>query len=197
MTILPLVYFGSVEYWSALVNGGDDVVIDIGEHYVKRSDRNRTEIMTAGGVMQLSVQLRHANKPRQPMQKMEIDYSKRWQHQHLVAIESAYRSSPYYEHYGELFKPLFEWEWHYLVDLNLAILELICKILRVPMPRISKEYVVASEGDIDMRQKHATTPFEPKPYIQVFSDRMPFEPNLSIFDLVMCEGRGALDYLKR
>ena len=197
MTILPLVYFGSVEYWSALVNGGDDVVIDLGEHYVKRSDRNRTEIMTAGGVMQLSVQLRHANKPRQPMHKMEIDYSKRWQHQHLVAIESAYRSSPYYEHYGDMFKPLYEKEWHYLVDLNLAILERMCKILRVPMPRISKEYVVASEGDIDMRKKRPDTEFLPKPYIQVFSDRMPFAPNLSIFDLVMCEGRGALNYLKR
>ena len=197
MVILPLVYFGSVEYWSALVNGGDDVVIDIGEHYVKRSDRNRTEIMTAGGVMQLSVQLRHANKPRQPMRKMEIDYSKRWQHQHLVAIESAYRSSPYYEHYGELFKPLFEKEWHHLVDLNLAILESICKILRVPMPRISEEYVVASEGDIDMRKKRPETEFVAKPYIQVFSDREPFAPNLSIFDLVMCEGRGALQYLKR
>lgn len=197
MTILPLVYFGSVEYWSALVNGADDVVIDIGEHYVKRSDRNRTEIMTAGGVMQLSVQLRHANKPRQPMQKMEIDYSKRWQHQHLVAIESAYRSSPYYEHYGDMFKPLYEKEWHYLVDLNLAILERMCKILRVPMPRISKEYVVASEGDMDMRQKHPAVRYEPKPYIQVFSDRMSFAPNLSIFDLVMCEGRDALNYLKR
>ena len=55
MTILPLVYYGSTEYWSALVNGGEDVIIDIGEHYVKRSDRNRTEIMTSGGVMQLSV----------------------------------------------------------------------------------------------------------------------------------------------
>lgn len=197
MTILPLVYFGSVEYWSALVNGGDDVVIDIGEHYVKRSDRNRTEIMTAGGVMQLSVQLRHANKPRQPMQKMEIDYSKRWQHQHLIAIESAYRPSPYYEHYGDMFKPLFEREWRYLVDLNLAILELMCKILRVPMPRISKEYVVAAEGDIDMRKKRPETEFVAKPYIQVFSDRMPFEPNLSIFDLVMCEGRDAISYLKR
>ena len=71
MTILPLVYYGSTEYWSALVNGGEDVIIDIGEHYVKRSDRNRTEIMTSGGVMQLSVQLCHANKPRQPHTLLE------------------------------------------------------------------------------------------------------------------------------
>ena len=96
-----------------------------------------------------------------------------------------------------MFKPLFEREWRYLVDLNMAILELMCKILRVPVPRISEEYVVAAEGDIDMRKKRAATEFIAKPYIQVFSDRMPFEPNLSIFDLVMCEGRGALEYLKQ
>ena len=89
MIILPSAYFGSTEYWTAIRKGGDDVVIDLGENYVKRSERNRTEIMTSGGVMQLSVQLCHANKPRQPMRSMQIDYSKRWQHQHLVAIESA------------------------------------------------------------------------------------------------------------
>ena len=65
------------------------------------------------------------------------------------------------------------------------------------MPRICEEYVVASEGDIDMRKKRPETEFIAKPYIQVFSDRLSFEPNLSIFDLVMCEGRGALNYLKR
>ena len=197
MTILPLVYYGSTEYWSALVNGGEDVIIDIGEHYVKRSDRNRTEIMTSGGVMQLSVQLRHANKPRQPMQKMEIDYSKRWQHQHFVAIESAYRSSPYYDYYGERFHDLYNKEWKYLIDLNMATMERMCKILKLPVPQISTEYITATEHDIDMRPKTPTQIFTPKPYIQVFSDRIPFEPNLSIFDLVMCEGPEAVNYLKR
>lgn len=197
MTILPLVYYGSTHYWSALVNGGENVIIDIGEHYVKRSDRNRTEIMTSGGVMQLSVQLRHANKPRQPMQSIEIDYSKRWQHQHFVAIESAYRSSPYYDYYGELFHDLYNREWRYLVDLNMETLERMCKILKLPVPKISTEYITATQEDIDMRLKHQTNLYNPKPYIQVFSDRLPFAANLSIFDLVMCEGPEALNYLKR
>ena len=153
MTILPSVYFGTIEYWAALVQAGDDAVIDIGENYVKRSERNRTEIMTSGGVMQLSVQLAHANRPRQPMRTMQIDYSKRWQHQHLVAIESAYRSSPYYDYYADRFTPLFEREWERLIDLNMATLEAVCKTLKIKTPRISESYITAAEGDLDLRDK--------------------------------------------
>ena len=195
MTILPSVYYGSIEYWAALVQAGDDAIIDIGENYVKRSERNRTEIMTSGGVMQLSVQLAHANRPRQPMRSMKIDYSKRWQHQHYVAMESAYRSSPYYDYYAERFASLFNKEWQYLIDLNHATLEAVCSILKCPIPRISESYIIATEEDIDLRDKKRDSTFVAEPYIQVFSDRLPFAPNLSIFDLVMCEGPAANDIL--
>ena len=188
MIILPSAYFGSTEYWTAIRKGGDDVIIDLGENYVKRSERNRTEIMTSGGVMQLSVQLAHANKPRQPMRTMKIDYSKRWQHQHLVAMESAYRSSPYYDYYAERFAKLDNREWKYLVDLNYATLEAVCSILKMPIPRISESYIIASEHDTDLRDKKRGSTFVAEPYVQVFSDRLPFEPHMSIFDLIMCEG---------
>ena len=197
MIILPSVYFGSTEYWTALVKGGEDVVIDLGENYVKRSERNRTEIMTAGGVMQLSVQLAHANRPRQPLRTMKIDYSKRWQHQHLVAIESAYRSSPYYDYYADKFLPLFNGQWQSLVELNMATLEAVLNILKLPMPRLSERYVEASAGDIDLRDKRRGSTYIAEPYIQVFSDRLPFEANLSILDLVMCEGPEARSILTR
>lgn len=196
MVILPSVYYGSTEYWAALVQGGSNVVIDLGEHYVKRSERNRTEIMTSGGVMQLSVQLAHANRPRQPIGSMRVDYSKRWQHQHLVAMESAYRSSPYYDYYADRFTPLYEREWERLVDLNMAIMERVCSILKVPVPRISDSYVVATADDIDLRPKHAEPMYKCEPYVQVFSDRMAFVPNLSIYDLIMCEGPEAVNYLR-
>ena len=195
MIILPSVYYGSTEYWTAIAKGGDDVVIDLGEHYVKRSERNRTEIMTSGGVMQLSVHLQQANRPRQAMRNIKIDYSKRWQHQHLVAMESAYRSSPYYDYYGERFAKLYNREWKYLVDLNMAALEEVCAILKRPVPRISEQYIEASELDIDLRPKKQSATFEAAPYIQVFSDRFEFEPRLSIYDLVMCEGPAANELL--
>ena len=197
MIILPSLYYGSTEYWAALVQGGSDVVIDLGENYVKRSERNRTEIMTSGGVMQLSVQLAHANRPRQPMRSMRVDYSKRWQHQHLVAMKSAYRSSPYYDYYAERFTPLYEREWDYLLDLNMATLERVCAILKVPVPRVSESYVEAMADDLDLRTKRPAPIFELEPYVQVFSDREPFVPSLSIYDLIMCEGTEAVHYLRR
>ena len=197
MIILPSAYFGSTEYWSAIRQGGDNVVIDLGENYVKRSERNRTRIMTSGGVMQLSVQLCHANRPRQAITSMQVDYSKRWQHQHLVAIESAYRSSPYYDYYADRFTPLFEREWERLVELNMATLEAVCKTLKIKTPRISETYITASEGDLDLRDKKRGSTLCAEPYIQVFDDRLPFAPNLSIFDLLMCEGPEAINYLRR
>lgn len=145
--------------------------------------------------MQLSVQLSHANRPRQPMSKMEIDYSKRWQHQHRVAMESAYRSSPYYDYYAERFAKLYNREWKYLIELNHAILEAVCAILKCPVPRLSESYIIASDNDIDLRDKRRESSFSAKPYIQVFSDRIPFTPNLSIYDLIMCEGPSAGDIL--
>lgn len=195
MIILPSQYFGSTEYWTAIAKGGDEVVIDLGEHYVKRTERNRTEIMTAGGVMQLSVHIQQANRPRQPMRSIKIDYSKRWQHQHLVAMESAYRNSPYYDYYGDRFAKLYSMEWKYLVDLNLATLEEVCSILKRPVPRISESYIEATEADIDLRPKRESTTFVAAPYIQVFSDRFEFEPRLSIYDLIMCEGPASNELL--
>ena len=197
MTILPLQYFGSTEYWTALIKGGDEVVIDLGENYVKRSERNRTTILASEGVMQLSVQLAHANRPRQPMRTMVIDYSKRWQHQHRMAIESAYRSSPYYDYYAPLLRGLYDRTWERLVDLDIATLEIICKALKISMPRLSESYVTASADVIDMRDKRRGSTFVAEPFIQVFCDRMPFVPNLSILDLVMCEGPEAIDILQR
>jgi hypothetical protein len=129
------------------------------------------------------------------MRNIKIDYSKRWQHQHLVAMESAYRSSPYYDYYGERFAKLYNREWKYLVDLNMAALEEVCAILKRPVPRISEQYIEASELDIDLRPKKQSATFEAAPYIQVFSDRFEFEPRLSIYDLVMCEGPAANELL--
>lgn len=80
MTILPLAYLPSVEYFAHLLRGG--CVVDLGEHFVKRSERNRARILATDGVMELTVHVRNANRPRQPVRDVRIDYSKRWQHQH-------------------------------------------------------------------------------------------------------------------
>ena len=192
MTILPVAYMPSVEYVARLLR--EESVVDLGEHYIKRSQRNRAQILSANGVMSLTVNVENANRPRQMIKDVRIDYSKRWQHQHWVSIMSAYKSSPYFDHYAHLLEPFYKREWRYLVDYNMEYLSTLLRLLGVDdKVNISEKYVAAREGDIDLRPKHNEgSTFVAEPYFQVFSDRMPFVANLSILDLLLCEGPQAV-----
>lgn len=196
MTILPAAYLPSVAYFARIVRGG--CVIDTGEHYVKRSERNRTRILTPDGATALTAHLRGANSPGRPMRDMRLDYSKRWQHQHWGALVSSYRPSPYFDYYAGEFEPFYRREYDFLVDYDLAITETLCRLLRVAMPPVSDRYVEAAAGDLDLRPKNAEGPaFEAEPYVQVFADRMPFVANLSVADLLFAEGPEAVAILTR
>ena len=196
MTILPLAYLPSVEYFAHLLCGG--CVVDLGEHFVKRSERNRTRILATDGVMELTAHVRHANRPGQPVRDVRLDYSKRWQHQHWGALVASYRSSPYFDHYAPLFEPFYRRSPEFLADLDLGLLEVLCRQARIPMPALSERYVEAAPGDTDLRPKHREGPaFIAEPYYQVFSDRMPFEANLSFADLLFAEGPEAVSVLAR
>ena len=196
MVVLPLTYWGSIEHFANLLQGGEEAIIDLGENSVKRSERNRTEIVTPTGGMVLSVPLIKANRPRTPMRDMRIDNSKRWQHQHWVAILSAYRSSPYFDYIADRIAPIYERKWDYLVDLNREILQAEFDILGIePKFRFSEQYIEPSEATIDLRNKKRESHFSSPQYFQLFMDRTPFVENSSMLDLLMCEGREAIALL--
>ncbi len=198
MVVLPSTYLGSIEYFANLAQRGGECVVDIHEHYIKRSERNRAQIMTANGIMPLSVHIVNANRPRTPMHKVRIDYSKRWQHQHWVAIVSAYRSSPYFEHYAPLIEPFYTTHYDSLVEFNTALTSRLMQLLGIEGGlHLSEEYVEAAAGDIDLRIKKRESRFDSPHYFQLFSDRFPFEPNLSVLDLLFAEGPAAIDFLRR
>ena len=197
MLILPATYLPNIEYVARLIAAGDDYIIDCGEHYIKRSVRNRTTIMTANGVLDLTVPVVNANRPRTPMHKMKIDYSKPWQHQHWVAICSAYRSSAYFDYFAERLEPFYTNHHSSLVEFNLEILRTLLDFMGYKAPlRTTTEYVTAAEGDIDMRPKQFQSDFSTPHYFQLFSDRHPFAENISILDLLMSEGNSAMDLLR-
>lgn len=193
MVILPSAYMPSVEYVARLLR--EECVIDLGENYIKRSERNRASILSANGVMQLTVNVENANRPRQKMRDVKIDYSKRWQHQHWVSILSAYKSSPYFDHFAHEIEPFYKREWRYLVDYNMEYLDVLLRLLGAKdKPTVSEQYVEVADGDLDLRPKQKKdSTFVAEPYFQVFSDRMPFQPNLSVLDLLMCEGKASID----
>lgn len=193
MVILPSAYMGSVSYFAHLLR--EDCVIDTGEHFIKRSQRNRAVILSANGPLPLTVNVEHANTPRRPMRDVRIDYSKRWQHQHWVSIVSAYRSAPYFDYYAQRIEPFYRRQWRYLLDYNMEYTEALLQMLGVSRPlRVSDVYVEAAAGDIDLRPRHNEGPaVAAEPYIQVFADRMPFVADLSVLDLILCEGPAAID----
>lgn len=192
MTILPAAYLPSIEYCAHWAQ--ERCVIDAHEHFVKRSERNRTRILTANGPLDLTVQVVRANRPRTPLCDLRIDYSKRWQHQHWTALVSAYKASPYFDHYAPRFEPFYTQRYEFLLDYNLGLMTLLADILELSVPPLSDRYLAAGTFDdgspaVDLRpKKKQGTNFTPVPYIQVFADRMPFAANLSIVDLLFCEG---------
>ena len=194
-TILPAGYLPSVRYMARVVQG--DCIIDTGEHFIKRSERNRASILAPEGPMQLTVQVERANRPRTPMRDMRIDYSKRWQHQHWTAMVSYYRSSPYFDHYAPRFERFYAERWESLAEYDLALLRTMLDCIGCHMPRVSEHYVEAAPGDLDLRPKNAKDPaFHAEPYVQVFADRMPFIENLSFADLLFCEGPNSICVLR-
>ncbi|HBX90054.1 MAG TPA: hypothetical protein DEH06_01840, partial [Alistipes sp.] len=123
-----------------------------------------------------------------------------WQHQHWVSILSAYKSSPYFDHYAEHIEPFYRREGAFatLAEWNLALVETLCELLRMPPPALSERYVEAAAGDVDLRPRHSEGPaFRAEPYVQVFCDRQPFAANLSVIDLLFAEGPAAVSILRR
>ena len=193
MTILPITYLGNTAWWSHLLS--DECVIDIGENWIKQSARNRCEIVTPNGVATLSVNVCGRGE-RVATRDVRIDYSKRWQHQHSVALRSAYKSSPYYDYYADRLEPFFERRYEFLYDFNRELVDVVRGIAGIREElRYSEEYIVASPADEDLRgYSFLGTPTllnrAPLPiYWQVFSERIPFEPNLSIIDYIFNEGK--------
>ena len=200
MTILPLTYLGNTEYFGILMRG--ECIIDIHENYVKQSYRNRCEIMTANGVSSLTVNVREGGSAKKhAMCDIRTDNSKRWQHQHWRAMISAYGKSPYFEHYIGYFEKFYLHEYEYLSEFSIGLLETVTKLLKIPtILRYSDSYVTGGENDLDLRgyfkpSKSITDITRFKRYEQVFSDRQEFRANLSVIDLLFCEGPSAKDFL--
>ena len=201
--LLSTAYFPPVSYFAA-IRQADEVYVEQFENFGKQSYRNRCNILTANGVIPLTVPVEKANS-KTLIKDLRIVYSTPWQKLHFKGIESAYKNSPYYEYYIDNLLPFFQKRETFLWDLNQAVLSTVQELLRIRKDiRFTADYVPAGEGDYaDLRNAIHPKPsrrtpgyeFTAKPYRQTFSDRFPFVPDLSILDLLFCCGTDACDKL--
>jgi len=186
-TVFPIAYFGNINYFRELANANSPV-IEVKEHFIKQTLRTRCEIMSANGILQLNIPVSRKFGSKTPMDEVMISYDTDWRKIHWKAIESAYSSSPFFEYYGMEVEELIYQEESNLVQFNLNITDRILDWLSIQKQNsISYEYQEVSD-DIDFRKNDFQNGEPIKKYNQVFSDKYPFTPNLSILDLIFCEG---------
>jgi hypothetical protein len=133
------------------------------------------------------------------MQSVHIENDFPWQLHHWKSIQTAYRTSPFFEYYEDDLQPLFTEPVHSLLKLNLQIFDLICELLGVS-PKVSRTETYELTPEIkDLRpliEVKNNKGYLFKPYTQVLQAHHGFLPNLSVLDLIFNEGPAALNYLE-
>jgi hypothetical protein len=174
----------------------EHVLIEAHEHYQKQSYRNRCKILGPNGVQSLSIPVISGRSPGQDIRSVRIDYSENWKGNHRRSIETAYAAAPFLDFYYDEIRHVFRQKPAFLFDLNMQILELLIRLLDDDTkPELTQSWIKTTEGKDYRNAIHPKpqksipdTSFQPESYMQVFSERFGFIPNLSILDLLFNEG---------
>ena len=119
---------GSVEWYRQFWANPSAVQIEVMESFPKQTYRNRCTITTPDGPLTLSVPVKRADS-KQLTRDVEISYQQKWQHQHWIALVSAYKRTPYFDYYADFFRPFYEKETKFLIDLNEGLHDVIVRLL--------------------------------------------------------------------
>jgi hypothetical protein len=223
--IIDLQYFPSVILYKNLYKFSN-IIFEQYENYQKMSFRNRCRIAGADGAIDLSIPLAYGRDQKTIMKDVRISDRQPWQAQHWKTIVSCYSRSPWFEFYRDELEVIYKRRFDFLLDWNRACFEWSLRILGLSIPvtltdGYQKVYA-AGEGE-DWRGKiipkdgataaakeegqgrlsaaagagdQGLISGEAVKYRQVFEERTGFIPHLSILDLLCCEGKEAIKYIR-
>ena len=200
--LIDLHYLPSLAYFSCLFSY-DIIQLEACESYQKQTYRNRCHILTSQKVDRLTVPVRKGSS-KIPYRTTEIDYSQPWRDVHWRALCTAYSKAPYFEYFAAYFRTIFLRRYTYLFDLNLALLQTCLELLQLEKKITLSEHYEKKLAEHSADARYSIYPrnrlgnsayYHPVPYQQVFSKI--FHPNLSIIDLLCCEGHNACTILQQ
>jgi len=199
--VIELHYLPSVAYFVYL-SFFENVFIDLGEQYSKQTYRNRCIINGANKVENLIVPVKGRNH-KTTIQNIEIDYRQKWLNNHLRAIQSAYGKAPFFEYYADDLFEIFKSKPARLIDLNLALLTKCLEFLELQIDidfiekieKFTENNCYDAKNIIHPKKSLSKSElFTPQKYFQIFGKN--FVPNLSVIDLIFCEGPAASQIIK-
>ncbi len=203
--LLSSAYFGTIQYFTKFLLTGT-IEIEYHENFIKQTYRNRCTIAGANGPLSLTVPVLRGSFHKTSINELKIDYNKRWQDVHWRAIESGYRSAPFFDFYEEEIKPFFAKKTKFLIDFNNELTNAILKILSIDTPIVNTETynridkmdnVIDYRESIRPKRNIPDKDFQSYPYHQVFEEKLGFIENLSILDLIFNSGPEAIDILNK
>lgn len=177
--LLPSCYLAPISHYSAYYRA-DEVRLEVCDHFVKQTFRNRCLIDTPQGVLALTIPVVKQGG-KMVMRDVRISDHGNWRHQHWNALESSYRQSPFFEYYADDLAPFYEKKWEFLVDFNEELMAVVSSLLDIQKPVVRTE-TYESEPFAGL------PPYESRPYYQMFAPRHGFLPDLSIVDLLFTQG---------
>jgi hypothetical protein len=187
MTVFPTAYFPSIDYLHAFALA-KDARIEMHEHFQKQTIRTRCEILTANGILRLSIPTLHESGRKIPISELKIDHSGTWKNDHWRAITSAYALAPYFEDYAIEIKEIIFANDTFLWEKNERCLRLIEDVLDHKLAINYTDSYIGISGNPSKNAYLQNENWEKSSYQQVFSYDKEFSPNLSMIDLLFNEG---------
>ncbi|MFM2386010.1 MAG: hypothetical protein RL660_767 [Bacteroidota bacterium] len=152
--------------------------------YQKQYKLNQFSIAAANGLLQLSAPLQGGREQHTLVSEILLSNTEQWQKQHAQSIKSAYGKAPFFDELWPRIASIYEQQFEQLNDLNTAILTFVMQCLKHDLqvaPTAAAPLCLAEPLTVQ--------------YQQLFRDRYGFLPNLSVLDLLMCEGAYAKQLL--
>ena len=129
-------YFPSIVQMAAIVQA-KNIVFEVSGNYQKQSYRSRAYVAHSNGKLLLSIPVKHSEDGKKLKTKeVQVENAFPWQIQHWKSLESAYRTSPYFEYYEDDLKPLFFNKVTSLLEFNLKVFDFICELLDLSLIHI-------------------------------------------------------------
>lgn len=193
-------YFPPIRYMAACYQA-ESIIIEINDTYQRQTCRNHCQLSGPNGILQLTVPVKRINGNHTKTKDIRLSGDLPWQKIHWKAICSAYNKSPFFLYYQDLFTPVFEKGFDFLLDLNMEILDILMMVIRSEkVISLTGEYRKYPGEEKDLRivlvSKHQQD-FNIPRYIQSFESHNGFITNLSFLDLLFHQGPETSVYLSK